>query len=111
MCILGTGFLFVYYATTNYSGGLFTLKSGPIPRLILTQIATCYLHFQAFPNIHSYLNGASFPTAISWIFNTDQSWIRSGRVVRTVICGYSSLQYSAQFTKPARPLSIAWFVA
>ena len=84
MCILGTGFLFVYYATTNYSGGLFTLKSGPIPRLILTQIATCYLHFQAFPNIHSYLNGASFPTAISWIFNTDQSWIRSGRVVMEI---------------------------
>lgn len=84
MGVLVILFLFIYYATTNYSGELFTLKSGPIPRLILTQIATCYLHFQAFPNIQAYLSGASFPTAISWIFNTDQSWIRSGRVVMEI---------------------------
>lgn len=74
-------FIIIYYFTSNYHGRFFTIQSGPLGRLLLTQIATGYLHFQAFPNYYNYLNGASFPKSISWIFGASNSGNRSGRIV------------------------------
>lgn len=82
--LLGIIFMIIYYTLTDYEGSIFTLSHGPFSRLFITQIATCYLHFQAFPNIHEFLKGASFPTTVSWIFNSDKSWVRSGRVVMEI---------------------------
>lgn len=73
--------LFMYYVISDYAGSLFTLSSGPMSRLFMTQIATCYLHVQTFPSKTAFLGGASFSRVISWIFRTSSSGIRSGRVV------------------------------
>ena len=76
--------LFAYYVISGYTGDLFTLSSGPFSRLFITQISTCYLHVQAFPGTHSFLNGASFPSVLSWIFGASESGVRSGRVVMSI---------------------------
>lgn len=73
--------LYMYYALFDYEGSLFTFSSGPISRLFITQVATFFLHVQLFPKNHPFLNGSSFPSAVSWIFDTTESGIRSGRVV------------------------------
>lgn len=82
--LLGILFIVIYYTLTDFKGSLLSLSHGPLSRLFITQIATCYLHFQAFPNMHKFLNGSSFPTAVAWIFNSNESWVRSGRVVMEI---------------------------
>lgn len=76
--------LLMYYVVVGYSGNLFTLSSGPMGRLFITQIATCYLHVEAFPLRHVFLNGASFPKSISWFLGKAEYGIRSGRVVMEI---------------------------
>lgn len=82
--LLGILFMIIYYTLTDFKGTLISISHGPLSRLFITQIATCYLHFQAFPKMHKFLNGASFPTAVAWVFNSNESWIRSGRVVMEI---------------------------
>ena len=52
-----------------------SLSSGPLSRLLITQIATLFLHVQSFPKLHPFLNGASFPAILGG------QGMRSGRVV------------------------------
>lgn len=73
-----------YYMVFDYNGPLLSLSSGPGGRIFITQIATLFLHVQAFPELHPYLNGASLPTIYSKLFGLESSWIRSGRVVMEV---------------------------
>lgn len=82
--MLGILFIIIYYTLTDFKGSIFSISNGPFSRLLITQIATCYLHFQAFPNLHDFLKGSSFPTAVAWIFNSNESWIRSGRVIMEI---------------------------
>lgn len=73
--------LFFYSVISGYSGPLVSLTNGPVARTLITQVATFFLHIQAFPNMEPFLEGASLPTLLAVLFDLDQSWIRSGRVV------------------------------
>lgn len=69
------------YLFSGHVGGLISLSSGPLSRIIMTQASTLFLHIQVFPKYHLFLNGASLPSAVSWLFGTNESWVRSGKIV------------------------------
>lgn len=69
------------YMYSGYGGALLSLTNGPLSRVFITQPATLFLHVQSFPKYHKFLNGASLPTAVSWIVGSNQSWERSGKIV------------------------------
>lgn len=73
-------FLF-YYVISGYSGDLFTISSGPGGRIFMTQIATLFLHVDAFPNVHPFLQGTSLPTLFTDFLGITESWVRSGGIV------------------------------
>lgn len=73
--------ILVYYVALSYNGKLLTFSSGPLSRLMISQVAGLFMHVQIFPSKCAYLKGASFPRFISWMFNTKEHGIRSGRVV------------------------------
>lgn len=72
------------YLGGGYSDDFLTLSSGPLSRILITQISTLFLHVQAFPLQHPFLNGASLPTAVAWLAGSSQSWVRSGRIVMQI---------------------------
>ena len=75
--------LFFYAFVRNAGASLFMINEGPIGRILLTQIATLFLHFEAFPAYHGFLGGASFNSWMSFII-PNASGNRSGRIVMTV---------------------------
>jgi len=70
-----------YTFIAGYHSNFLTLSSGPVGRIFMTQIATLFLHIQAFPKKIPYLEGASLPTIWARLFGCDDSWVRSGRKV------------------------------
>lgn len=79
---LGAILIYVQYVfVAGYEGSLFTIRSGPGGRIFMTQIATLFLHVQAFPKEVPYLNGASLPTILARLIGSSNSWVRSGREV------------------------------
>lgn len=84
-CLIGSlGAVLIYVQYTfvaGYEGKLFTIRSGPGGRIFMTQIATLFLHVQAFPKEVPYLNGASLPTKLARLIGSSNSWVRSGREV------------------------------
>lgn len=82
-------FLFILMIVFMYLGGgysnrFLTLSSGPLSRILITQVSTLFLHVQAFPVQHPFLNGASLPRAVAWLAGSSQSWVRSGRIVMQI---------------------------
>ncbi len=73
--------LWFYYGVFDYEGSLFTLTSGPMSRLLISQVATLFLHIRAFPLLSPYLEGASMSRLWGEILGLSSSGIRSGRVV------------------------------
>lgn len=73
--------LWFYYGVFGYEGNLFTLSNGPMSRLMITQVATLFLHIQTFPVLSPYLEGASMSRLLGKILGLRSSGIRSGRVV------------------------------
>lgn len=71
----------LYYLFLGYTGSLFTVSSGPLGRIFMTQVATLFLHVQTFPDHIDYLRGASFPTALATLIGSPRSWVRSGGLV------------------------------
>ena len=72
------------YIYSGYTGSLFSFSNGPISRIFITQPSTLFLHIQVFPKYHSFLKGASLPTAVSWIVGSKESWLRSGKIVMQI---------------------------
>lgn len=80
--ILGFICIFLQYKyIMGYDTTFFTIRSGPGGRIFMTQIATLFLHVQAFPEQLPYLNGASLPTVLAKLTGVTDSWVRSGREV------------------------------
>ena len=79
--ILVGGIIFVQYGGINGVSNYLTIYSGPIGRILMTQIATLFLHVQAFPGQVDFLDGASLPTILARVIGSPSSWERSGRVV------------------------------
>ncbi len=75
--------LFFYVVVADVGASLFSIYTGPIGRIIFTQIATLFLHVEAFPLHHAYLNGASFNGWMSFLFPAAEG-LRSGRVVMSI---------------------------
>lgn len=73
-----------YKLIGNYQNTVFTLSSGPLGRIFMTQISTLFLHIQTFPHLVPYLNGGSLPTVLARIIGQSVSWRRSGRVVMEI---------------------------
>lgn len=73
--------IIIQYGGFNNIGNYLTIYSGPLGRIFMTQIATLFLHVQAFPKYISYLNGTSLPTILARLIGKKQSWVRSGRVI------------------------------
>lgn len=75
--------LFFYVVVFGAGNSLFSIYTGPVGRIIFTQIATLFLHMEAFPLQHPFLNGSSFNGWMSFVFPAAAN-IRSGRVVMTI---------------------------
>ena len=75
--------LFFYVIVFDVGDSLFSIYSGPLGRIIFTQIATLFLHIEAFPLRHPFLSGASFNSWMSIFFPAAEG-LRSGRVVMTI---------------------------
>lgn len=71
----------MYITVGGYTGKLFTLSSGPLSRLMISQAGTLMLHFDAFPEKIPYLEGHSFPPFTKVLFGEGEYDIRSGREV------------------------------
>ncbi len=75
-------FMYRYIMGTPVSA-LLNYNTGPVGRIILTQIAPLYYHFYLFPSQYGFLWGASFPPLILSVFGADH--IRSSRLVMEYI--------------------------
>ena len=75
--------IFLYVGVMGYSDSLLNIYRGPIGRVLFTQIATLFLHVEAFPLRHPFLHGASFNSWMSFIVPNAEG-LRSGRVVMTI---------------------------
>lgn len=75
--------VFFYAVIFGAGGSLFSIYTGPVGRIIFTQIATLFLHMEAFPLKTPFLNGASFNGWMSFLFPAAEN-LRSGRVVMTI---------------------------
>ena len=59
------------------------LNSGPIGRILMTQIAGLPLYFDYFPQLEPFLRGASFPEWLSSLFGLEH--VRPSRIVMTYV--------------------------
>ena len=75
--------LFFYVIVMGAGNSLFSIYTGPMGRIIFTQIATLFLHIEAFPMYHAYLHGASFNSWMSFVIPNAEG-LRSGRVVMSI---------------------------
>ncbi len=84
--LVGLGIIVIlfYYLLFGYNDTFLSLSHGPISRILITQVATLFLHFDAFPAKHTFLCGESFPGIFTKLFNLSNSNIRSGRVVTEI---------------------------
>jgi len=81
VCIFIIIIFLLYRIVIGYTGPLISLKHGPVSRIILTQVATLFLHVDAFPNQIEYLEGHSFPKILVPFLGEGDYDIRSGRLV------------------------------
>ena len=84
LIIAGIGIILFFYVVMLGAGGmLFSVYTGPMGRILFTQIATLFLHIEAFPLHHEFLYGSSFNSWMSFFIPT-AAGERSGRVVMTI---------------------------
>lgn len=84
LIIAGMGIILFFYVIMLGAGNqLFSVYTGPVGRVLFTQIATLFLHIEAFPAAHAFLNGSSFNSWMSY-FIPAASGERSGRVVMEI---------------------------
>lgn len=69
------------YTLTSGSIGSISLETGPISRLITTPAGALGMHFRCFPGYHDYLGGASLQGYWSFVFDLEETGLRSGAVV------------------------------
>lgn len=73
--------LILYKIVMGYTGPIFSLSSGPMSRILITQVATLFLHVDAFPENTEYLYGRSFPKELVGFLGEGNYDVRSGRLV------------------------------
>lgn len=76
--------LVLYYVIMGYNGSIFSLTTGPVSRIVMSQAGALLLHFDAFPDKTDYLNGHSFPPFTKILFGDGEYDVRSGRSVMEV---------------------------
>lgn len=77
--------LISYFIIGNYNGTIFSLSSGPLSRIIMTQSGTLLLHFDAFPALNSFLLGQSFSKKIALLLGLSGNFgVRSGRILMQI---------------------------
>ena len=74
---------FFYFVMMRSDISSISLTSGPVGRILFSQIATLFLHFDAFPGEYPFLNGGSFNSWLSFIIPNAMG-LRSGRVVMSI---------------------------
>lgn len=72
--------LLYYIMMLGARRSLFSIYTGPVGRIIFSQIATLFLHVHFFPAYNPYLRGASFSRWFQFII-PEAEGLRSGRVV------------------------------
>ena len=74
----------LFYVVILGAGNSFrSIYTGPVGRIVFSQIATLFLHFEAFPLKRAFLDGASFNSWMSF-FIPNAAGIRSGRIVMSI---------------------------
>lgn len=82
ICTCAIIVLILYKVVLGYTGPLFSLSSGPMGRILITQVSTLFLHIDAFPENVEYLGGHSFPKILFGLFGGNGEYdVRSGRTV------------------------------
>lgn len=72
-----------YILLFNVGSAVASIYTGPLGRILFTQVATLFLHTEAFPYYHEFLHGASFNGWMSFLFPAAEG-VRSGRVVMEI---------------------------
>jgi hypothetical protein len=62
---------------------ILSIYTGPVGRILFTQIGTLFLHVEGFPMRHDFLDGASFNSWMSFLI-PEASGLRSGRVIMEI---------------------------
>ena len=84
LCVCVVIILILYKFVFGYEGPIFSLSSGPIGRVLITQVSTLFLHVDAFPEHIPYLNGHSFPEIMTGFMGDGAYDVRSGRAIMEV---------------------------
>ena len=75
--------LFFYVVVLDAGNSFSSIYTGPVGRIVFSQIGTLFLHLEAFPLRCAFMDGASFNSWMSFLI-PNAAGIRSGRVVMTI---------------------------
>lgn len=75
--------VFVYAFVFGVKRDILSIYTGPVGRILFTQIGTLFLHVEGFPMRHDFLDGASFNSWMSFLI-PEASGLRSGRVIMEI---------------------------
>ena len=75
--------VFIYAFVFGVRRDILSIYTGPVGRILFTQIGTLFLHVEAFPMRHDFLCGASFNSWMSFLI-PEASGLRSGRVIMEI---------------------------
>ena len=81
LCILAVIVIILYQLIMGYNQSLLTISSGPLGRIIITQVAALFLHIDAFPEFIPYIAGHSFPKLLVGFLGEGDYLVRSGKLV------------------------------
>jgi len=81
ICICIIIVFILYRGIFGYRGPLISVSSGPVSRILITQVATLFLHIDAFPDRIEYIGGHSFPKVLVPFLGEGDYDIRSARLV------------------------------
>ena len=81
LCIFAIIVVVLYELIMGYNQSLLSISSGPLGRIIITQVSALFLHIDGFPEFIPYIEGHSFPKLLVGFLGEGDYSIRSGRLV------------------------------
>ena len=79
--LIGGILVAAYIVIAQNDNSWFSLSTGPLSRLLIGQIASLFLHFEAFPSVFPFQSGASFPSWVGQLLGYPDWGTRSARLI------------------------------
>lgn len=81
LCVFAVIVVVFYQLIMGYNQSLLSISSGPLGRIIITQVSALFLHVDAFPEFIPYIEGHSFPEFLVGFLGEGDYSVRSGKLV------------------------------